>query len=124
MTLRWRHRCPSGVTVVPTASSILGKNGLEIYTSVQKKKQWFSCAFFCVSRLPMSRRKHRASFDQISEFDRGRIVAHRNCGLPQRNMPRCWRKLNNRDADLSLLDVGGKNGLIEQITLTSLHCFS
>ncbi|GFY20373.1 transposable element Tcb1 transposase [Trichonephila clavipes] len=29
----------------------------------------------------MSRRKQRAAFDQVSEFDRGSIVAHRDCGL-------------------------------------------
>ncbi|UYV84666.1 hypothetical protein LAZ67_X003040 [Cordylochernes scorpioides] len=29
----------------------------------------------------MLRRKQRSSFDQISEFDRGRIVAYRDCGL-------------------------------------------
>ncbi|GFX43458.1 transposable element Tc1 transposase [Trichonephila clavipes] len=29
----------------------------------------------------MSRRKHRSVFDQVSEFDRGRIVAYRDCGL-------------------------------------------
>ncbi|GFW36502.1 transposable element Tcb1 transposase [Trichonephila clavipes] len=29
----------------------------------------------------MSRRKQRSAFDQVSEFDRGRIVAYRDCGL-------------------------------------------
>ncbi|UYV67797.1 hypothetical protein LAZ67_5002100 [Cordylochernes scorpioides] len=29
----------------------------------------------------MLRRKQRSSFDQVSEFDRGRIVAYRDCGL-------------------------------------------
>ncbi|GFW00050.1 transposable element Tcb1 transposase [Trichonephila clavipes] len=29
----------------------------------------------------MSRRKQRLAFDQVSEFDRGRIVAYRDCGL-------------------------------------------
>ncbi|GFV76306.1 transposable element Tc1 transposase [Trichonephila clavipes] len=29
----------------------------------------------------MPRRKQRSAFDQISEFDRGRIVAYRDCGL-------------------------------------------
>ncbi|GFW12642.1 transposable element Tcb1 transposase [Trichonephila clavipes] len=29
----------------------------------------------------MSRRKEQSAFDQVSEFDRGRIVAHRDCGL-------------------------------------------
>ncbi|GFW78696.1 transposable element Tcb1 transposase [Trichonephila clavipes] len=30
----------------------------------------------------MSRRKQQSAFDQVSEFDRGRIVAYRDCGLP------------------------------------------
>ncbi|GFU85063.1 transposable element Tcb1 transposase [Trichonephila clavipes] len=29
----------------------------------------------------MSRRKQQSAFDQVSEFDRGRIVAYRDCGL-------------------------------------------
>ncbi|GFU37854.1 transposable element Tcb1 transposase [Trichonephila clavipes] len=29
----------------------------------------------------MSRRKQRSAFDQVSEFDRGRIEAYRACGL-------------------------------------------
>ncbi|GFV41177.1 transposable element Tcb1 transposase [Trichonephila clavipes] len=29
----------------------------------------------------MSRRKQRSAFDQVSKFDRGRIVAYRDCGL-------------------------------------------
>ncbi|GFS94266.1 hypothetical protein TNCV_2013471 [Trichonephila clavipes] len=29
----------------------------------------------------MSRRKQRTAFDQVSEFDRGRTVAYRDCGL-------------------------------------------
>ncbi|GFX40563.1 transposable element Tcb1 transposase [Trichonephila clavipes] len=29
----------------------------------------------------MSRRKQRSAFDQVSEFDRRRIVAYRDCGL-------------------------------------------
>ncbi|GFX63300.1 hypothetical protein TNCV_3896241 [Trichonephila clavipes] len=28
--------------------------------------------------------RHRASFDQVSEFDRGRIVADKDCGLSLR----------------------------------------
>ncbi|GFX32520.1 transposable element Tc1 transposase [Trichonephila clavipes] len=34
----------------------------------------------------MSRRKQRSAFNQVSEFDRGRIVAYRNCGLPFREI--------------------------------------
>ncbi|GFW77881.1 transposable element Tcb1 transposase [Trichonephila clavipes] len=29
----------------------------------------------------MSRRKQRSAFDQVSEFDRGKIVVYRDCGL-------------------------------------------
>ncbi|GFU18718.1 transposable element Tcb1 transposase [Trichonephila clavipes] len=29
----------------------------------------------------MSRRQQGSAFDQVSKFDRGRIVAYRNCGL-------------------------------------------
>ncbi|GFX29386.1 transposable element Tc3 transposase [Trichonephila clavipes] len=34
----------------------------------------------------MSRRKQRSAFDQVSEFDRGRIVAFRDCGLSFREI--------------------------------------
>ncbi|GFW72394.1 transposable element Tcb1 transposase [Trichonephila clavipes] len=34
----------------------------------------------------MIRGRHRASFDQVSKFDRGRIVAHRNCRLSFREI--------------------------------------
>lgn len=34
----------------------------------------------------MPRRKHRSFFDQVSEFDRGRIVAYRDCGLSFREI--------------------------------------
>ncbi|GFX82194.1 transposable element Tcb1 transposase [Trichonephila clavipes] len=34
----------------------------------------------------MSRRKQRSTFDQVSEFDRGRIVAYRDCGLTFREI--------------------------------------
>ncbi|GFV64787.1 transposable element Tcb1 transposase [Trichonephila clavipes] len=34
----------------------------------------------------MSHRKQRSSFDQVSEFDRGRIVAYRDCGLSFRKI--------------------------------------
>lgn len=36
----------------------------------------------------MPRRKQRSSFDQVSEFDRGRIVAYRDCGLSFREIGR------------------------------------
>ncbi|GFT50492.1 transposable element Tcb1 transposase [Trichonephila clavipes] len=34
----------------------------------------------------MSRRKQRSAVDQVSEFDRGRIVAYRECGLSFREI--------------------------------------
>ncbi|GFU63739.1 transposable element Tcb1 transposase [Trichonephila clavipes] len=34
----------------------------------------------------MSRTKQRTAFDQVSEFDRGRIVAYRDCGLSFREI--------------------------------------
>ncbi|GFW98097.1 transposable element Tcb1 transposase [Trichonephila clavipes] len=36
----------------------------------------------------MSRRKQRSAFDQVSEFDRGRIVDYRDCGLSFRQIVR------------------------------------
>ncbi|GFY34215.1 uncharacterized protein TNCV_2505181 [Trichonephila clavipes] len=41
---------------------------------------------FFKKRSAMSRRKQRSSFDQVSEFDRGRIVAYRDCGLSFREI--------------------------------------
>ncbi|GFU19508.1 transposable element Tc1 transposase [Trichonephila clavipes] len=34
----------------------------------------------------MSHRKQRSAFDQVSEFNRGRIVAYRDCGLSFREI--------------------------------------
>ncbi|GFX51585.1 transposable element Tcb1 transposase [Trichonephila clavipes] len=34
----------------------------------------------------MSRRKQRSAFDQVSEFDRGRMVAYGDCGLSFREI--------------------------------------
>ncbi|GFV30264.1 transposable element Tcb1 transposase [Trichonephila clavipes] len=34
----------------------------------------------------MSRRKQRSAFDQVPEFDKGRIVAYRDCGLSFREI--------------------------------------
>ncbi|GFW82117.1 transposable element Tcb1 transposase [Trichonephila clavipes] len=39
----------------------------------------------CISEV-MSRRKQRSAFDQVSEFDRGKIVAYRDCGLSFRKI--------------------------------------
>ncbi|GFX77591.1 transposable element Tcb1 transposase [Trichonephila clavipes] len=40
----------------------------------------------------MSRRRQRSAFDQVSEFDRGRIVAYRDCGLSFREIQWCDEK--------------------------------
>ncbi|GFW90980.1 transposable element Tcb1 transposase [Trichonephila clavipes] len=34
----------------------------------------------------ISHTKQRSSFDQVSEFGRGRLVAYRDCGLPFRDI--------------------------------------
>ncbi|GFY27204.1 uncharacterized protein TNCV_2068251 [Trichonephila clavipes] len=39
------------------------------------------CVVFFKKRSVMSHRKQRSAFDQVSDFDRGRIVAYRDCGL-------------------------------------------
>ncbi|GFT75465.1 uncharacterized protein TNCV_4832801 [Trichonephila clavipes] len=45
-----------------------------------------SVFFFQKKKTNMSRRKQRSAFDQVSEFDRGRIVAYRDCGLSFREI--------------------------------------
>ncbi|GFX05470.1 HTH_38 domain-containing protein [Trichonephila clavipes] len=42
----------------------------------------FSC-------LPVPRGRHRTSFEQVSEFDRERIVVYRNCELSFREIGQC-----------------------------------
>ncbi|GFW04530.1 transposable element Tcb1 transposase [Trichonephila clavipes] len=37
----------------------------------------------------MSRKKQRSAFDQVSEFDRGRIVTYRYCGLSFKKIGSC-----------------------------------
>ncbi|GFT61504.1 transposable element Tcb1 transposase [Trichonephila clavipes] len=46
----------------------------------------------------MSRRKQRSAFDQVSEFDRGRIVAYRDCGLSFRELVVVLDETNNLSA--------------------------
>ncbi|GFU14980.1 hypothetical protein TNCV_795491 [Trichonephila clavipes] len=41
---------------------------------------------FFKKRSVISRRKQKSAFDQVSEFDRGRIVAYRDCGLSFREI--------------------------------------
>ncbi|GFX73105.1 DDE_3 domain-containing protein [Trichonephila clavipes] len=47
---------------------------------------WDMLGCFFKKRLGMSRRKQRSAFDQESEFDRGRIVAYRDCELSLREI--------------------------------------
>ncbi|GFV28167.1 hypothetical protein TNCV_678551 [Trichonephila clavipes] len=51
----------------------------------QVRQLGFSCGFF-KKRPVMSRRKQRSAFNQVSEFDRGRIAAYRDCGLSFREI--------------------------------------
>ncbi|GFV89140.1 transposable element Tcb1 transposase [Trichonephila clavipes] len=50
----------------------------------------------------MPRRKQRSGFDRVSEFDRGRIVAYRDCGLPFREI--CSRVGRNQTTVMRISD--------------------
>ncbi|GFT78933.1 transposable element Tc1 transposase [Trichonephila clavipes] len=50
----------------------------------------------------MSRRKQRSAFDQVSEFDRGKLVAYRVCGLSLRDISSRQRGLSARRPLLGL----------------------
>ncbi|GFU40883.1 uncharacterized protein TNCV_2466711 [Trichonephila clavipes] len=66
-----------------------------------------NCVFLMVllkKRSVMSRRKLRSAFDQVSEFNRGRIVAYRDCGLSFREI---GSRVGRNHADMSPLDAGG-----------------
>ncbi|GFU73212.1 uncharacterized protein TNCV_493371 [Trichonephila clavipes] len=58
--------------------------------------------FFSKKRSVMSRRKQRSAFDQVSEFDRGRIVAYRDCGLSLREI--CSRAGRNQTTVMRICD--------------------
>ncbi|GFW41342.1 uncharacterized protein TNCV_1003341 [Trichonephila clavipes] len=45
-----------------------------------------NCGFYKKNGSVMSRRKQRSAFDQVSELDRGRIAAYRDCGLSFRKI--------------------------------------
>ncbi|GFW20613.1 transposable element Tcb1 transposase [Trichonephila clavipes] len=55
------------------------------FRQLQVRQLCFSCGFF-KKRSVMSRRKQRSAFDQVSKFDRGRIVANRDWGLSFRKI--------------------------------------
>ncbi|GFU51121.1 transposable element Tcb1 transposase [Trichonephila clavipes] len=50
----------------------------------------------------MSRRKQRAAFDPVSEFNRGRIVPYRDCGLSFRKI--CSRVVGNQTTLMQICD--------------------
>ncbi|GFT85650.1 transposable element Tcb1 transposase [Trichonephila clavipes] len=60
----------------------------------------------------MSRRKQRSAFDQISEFDRGRIVAYRDCGLSFREAGS--RVGRNQTIVMRICDRWMQEGLTDQ----------
>ncbi|GFV91888.1 HTH_38 domain-containing protein [Trichonephila clavipes] len=69
----------------------------------QVRQLCFSSGFF-KERSVMSRRKERSAFDQVSEFDRGRIVAYRSCGLSFRKIGSRVRR--NQTTVKRICDVG------------------
>ncbi|GFT38974.1 hypothetical protein TNCV_388351 [Trichonephila clavipes] len=62
------------------------------------------------------------SFDQVSKFERGRILAHRDYRLSFRENGQCvGQNQATVDADLSSLDAAGNDGRIGPIAPISLH---
>ncbi|GFU14513.1 transposable element Tcb1 transposase [Trichonephila clavipes] len=60
----------------------------------------------------MSRGKQRSAFDQVSEFDRGRIVAFRDCGLSFREIGR--RVGRNQTTVMRICDRWMQEGTIDR----------
>ncbi|GFW06240.1 hypothetical protein TNCV_37151 [Trichonephila clavipes] len=60
----------------------------------------------------MSRRNQRSAFDQISEIDRGRIVAYRDYGLP-------FRTTNVSTANEAMKEGCGRQNGMKLSLLTS-----
>ncbi|GFU96553.1 HTH_38 domain-containing protein [Trichonephila clavipes] len=60
----------------------------------------------------MSRRKQRSVFDQVSEFDRGRTVAYRDCGLSFSEMGS--RVGRNQTTVTRTTDVSTANGAMKE----------
>ncbi|GFX36081.1 transposable element Tcb1 transposase [Trichonephila clavipes] len=70
----------------------------------------------------MSRRKQRSAFDQVSEFDRGRIVAHRECGLSFREIGS--RFVRNQTTENLAHDSKGSLSHITNIESVTHHSVS
>ncbi|GFT31166.1 uncharacterized protein TNCV_3645621 [Trichonephila clavipes] len=60
----------------------------------------------------MSRRKQRSAFDQVSEFDRGRIVVYRDCGLSFREIGSCVGR--NQTTVMRICDRWMQEGTMDQ----------
>ncbi|GFX56132.1 transposable element Tcb1 transposase [Trichonephila clavipes] len=73
----------------------------------------------------MSRRRQRSAFDQVFEFDRGRMVPYRDCGL-------CFREIGslvgrNQTTVMRICDCSMQEGFDVPTLLiapTSVHYFS
>ncbi|GFU36715.1 ADAMTS-like protein 5 [Trichonephila clavipes] len=79
--LNFSEDTASRAPVAPPQSAIYG---LEISTITSSAIVFF--LWFFKKRSVMSRRKQQSAFDQVSEFDRGRIVAYLDCGLSFREI--------------------------------------
>ncbi|GFV74408.1 HTH_38 domain-containing protein [Trichonephila clavipes] len=74
----------------------------------------------------MSRRKQRSVFDQVSEFDRERIVAYRDCGLSFKKIGS--RVGRNQTTVMRICDRWMQEGMTDEptwsIASTSVHHFT
>ncbi|GFX68249.1 transposable element Tc1 transposase [Trichonephila clavipes] len=71
----------------------------------------------------MCRRKQRCAFDQVSEFDRGRVVAYRDCGLSFREIGS--RVARNQITVMRYANCAhGRDGLLSHITNRSTAYWS
>ncbi|GFU04728.1 transposable element Tcb1 transposase [Trichonephila clavipes] len=59
----------------------------------------------------MSRRKQRSAFDQVSEFDRERIVAYRDCGSYFREIERRARVGRNQTTVMRIYETVERRGV-------------
>ncbi|GFX53606.1 hypothetical protein TNCV_2327211 [Trichonephila clavipes] len=64
-------------------SSVKFDRSLVLWRSWLKRQ---ICKDTSIQKTIMSRRKQRSAFDQVSEFNRGWIVAYRDCGLSLREI--------------------------------------
>ncbi|GFW93705.1 transposable element Tcb1 transposase [Trichonephila clavipes] len=72
----------------------------------------------------MSRRKQRSAIDQVSEFDREKIVAYRDCGLSFREIVSCVGRNQTtvmRICDRQAKCAHGSDGSLSHITNRSKH---